>query len=104
MKEKELRQHAKCSICSNSIGATGLPLFWTVIITRHGIKLDAVQRQDFLAGFLGNSELARVMGTDEHLTEIMLGPVELTLCEKCALESDVDFITIAFQKAENGGG
>ena len=82
MKEKELREHADCSICKKPIGHTGMPLFWTVKIERHGIKLDAVQRQQGLGMQIG-AQLAQVMGPDEEMTEPMMDPVEITVCEKC---------------------
>ncbi len=37
MKERELREHATCSLCRQKIGHTGLPLFWVVRIERFGI-------------------------------------------------------------------
>ena len=87
MKEKELRKHATCSVCGRPIGHTGLPLFWTVKIERHGIKMDVVRRQDGLTAMLGgNAMLAEVMGTNEDMTEPVMEPVELTVCETCAME------------------
>ena len=85
MKEKELRKHAICSQCGKPIGHTGLPLFWTLEIDRHGIKLDAVKRQDGLTALLGgHAGIAQVMGTDEEMTEKMMDTKRITLCETCA--------------------
>ena len=58
MNEQELREHTVCALCRQKIGWTGLPLFWTATIARHGVKMDAVARQDGLATFLGNTTLA----------------------------------------------
>ena len=100
MKEKELREHAICSRCKKPIGHTGLPLFWTLRVERFGIKSQAIHRQDGLAAFLGNSALASVMGPDEDLAESILDPVELTLCEECALGSiNIAIITLNRIKA-----
>lgn len=89
VKENELRKHANCSVCGNPIGHSGLPLFWTAKIKRHGILMKAVRRQDGLAAFFGgNSGLAQVMGPDEEMTEILMD-VELTLCENCAMKNDL---------------
>ena len=99
MKESELRKHAKCSLCSELIGHTGMPIFWTVQVFRHGVDLSAVRRQDGLGMMLGNTALAQVMGPDEEMTKVLLGPVDLDLCEKCALENDI--IAEAFEKAES---
>ena len=98
MKESELRKHAKCSLCSELIGHTGIPIFWTVQVFRHGVDLSAIRRQDGLGMMLGNTALAQVMGPDEEMTKTLLGPVDLTLCESCALENDI--IARAFEKAE----
>ena len=87
MKEKELREHATCSICKKKIGHTNLPLFWTVVVERHGINLSAIRRGDALGVYLGSSTLAEVMGTSEEMTETLLGPIKLTVCEVCAGEN-----------------
>jgi hypothetical protein len=85
MKERELREHTTCTICKKKIGHTGLPLFWTARIQRHGLKRDALMRQQGLAMMLGGSgALAMAMGPDEEMTET-LEDVELTLCEDCAM-------------------
>ena len=84
MKEKELREHAICSKCNNKIGHTGVPLFWTLNIKRHGIKMDAVKSQDALTTFMGSSLLANVMSTNENMTECLLDE-KITLCEECAM-------------------
>ncbi len=95
MKEKELREHAKCDLCELGIGHTGLPLFWTVKIERHGVLIDAVRRQDGLGAFLGSPALAAVMGTDEEMTKPMMAPVELTVCESCATDRGLPIAALA---------
>ncbi len=85
MKEQELRKRATCGVCGKKIGHTGLPLFWTLKIERHGVKANAVRRQDGLAAMLGSSEIARVMGTDEEMTTSLMKPVTVTVCESCAM-------------------
>lgn len=97
MKEKELREHAVCSICTEKIGHTGLPIFWTVVIERHGVDLNAARRQDGLAMMIGEA-LASVMCHDEEMTQTLLGPINLTVCEECALENNI--IIAAFDKTE----
>jgi len=89
MKERELRQHATCSLCRQLIGHTGLPLFWTVRIERFGIDLKAIRRQTGLAMMLGSAELAMAMGPDEDLTQPMMNPVTLTVCETCAFDQSM---------------
>jgi len=87
MKEQELRERATCGVCRKRIGHTGLPMFWTLKIERHGLKADAMRRQDGLAAILGNSVLASVMGPHEEMTTpLMDKPVTVTVCESCAVE------------------
>jgi hypothetical protein len=89
MKEKELRACATCGLCKRKIGDHGLPLFYRVRIERHGIKLDAVQRQSGLAMMLnGHVALARAMGPDEDMTMPLMEPVEFTVCETCSTDLD----------------
>lgn len=95
MKETELRKHAICDNCKKPIGHTQLPLFWTVTIDRWGIDLQAMRRQSGLSMLLGSTNLAQVMGADEDMATRILGPVELTLCEECAL-GDVNLAVLAF--------
>ena len=85
MKERELRQHATCSLCNKPIGHTGLPLFWTVKIERFGLNVDAIRRQTGLGMMIG-AQLACVMGPDDDMTEPVMDPVTLTVCENCATE------------------
>lgn len=88
MREDELRKHAECSNCRKPIGHTGLPLFWTVKIQRHGLKVDALQRNTGLTMFFGgNAQMARIMGADEELTQPIMNEEEFTLCEDCAIMS-----------------
>ncbi|MFA4971795.1 MAG: hypothetical protein WC683_04230 [bacterium] len=99
MKQDELRKHSKCSNCGKVITHTGLPLFWTITIERHGIKVNTLIRQGGLAALLGSAELARVMGTDEDVTQQMMDPVTVTLCEPCATEKQLCIAELA----ERGG-
>jgi hypothetical protein len=99
MKENELRKVAKCVVCGKGFLHTGLPLFWRVRIERLGVDTNVVRRQDGLAAMLGNSMLANVMGPDEEMTKAMMDPVELTLCETCAM-SDVNIAVLAEIAAE----
>jgi hypothetical protein len=76
MKERELHNHAECSACKQKIGHTGLPLFWTASIKRHGIKAGP------LLG--GSAALAMAMGADEDMTETLVSE-DIILCEDCAM-------------------
>ena len=85
MKEKELREHAICTVCKRAIGHAGLPLFYVLTIERYGVKMDAVKRQDGLSALLGgHARLAAVMGPDEEMTESLMDPGKITVCEVCA--------------------
>ena len=85
MKEKELRGRSTCTLCGQKIGACGVPMFWTLTITRWALNADALRRQQGL-GMMLNGALAMVMGTDEDLAAPFTGPLELTVCESCCTE------------------
>lgn len=84
IRERELREIAKCAICGQPFGESGLPLFWRLRLTRYGVDTEAVRRQDGLGALLGSSGLAMVMGTDEPMATAIDGPTEITVCESCA--------------------
>ena len=85
MRESELRAHTHCSVCGQPVGRSG-PLLWTVRIEQHGIKIPTIRRQDALCAMLGgHARLAQVMGVDEEMTELMIGPIVVTICESCAV-------------------
>ncbi|UGB46959.1 hypothetical protein LQ772_06620 [Frateuria edaphi] len=87
MREKELRQHAVCSLCEQPIGRAGVPMFWVVKIERHGLKVDVLMRQQGLAMQLGgNGFLAQVMGPDEEMTTPIGEASTLTVCLTCATD------------------
>ena len=106
MRERELREHASCGVCGNPIGESALPVFWTVKLQQHGVRLDAVRRQTGLAQMLGgNAAIAMAMGPDEEMTIPLTEEVELTVCLSCAtkLEQPTTFMQLtelAQQKEE----
>ncbi len=102
MREEELREHAKCSKCGRGIGHTGLPLFWTLKVERFGLDLRALERQQGLTAIVRSPLIARVLGPDEELTRPMMDPVELTLCEICAMEP-IAIAVLALAQAEAKG-
>jgi hypothetical protein len=107
MKEKQLREHSKCSICEQLIGRTGLPVFATVEIKNWGVKLEAIKRQDGLANLIGSSRIAQVMGGDEDMAELVAPPVTLTLCFRCSTQEEIVIAEAAMdaqQAPESGGG
>ena len=85
MKEDKLREVSECDICHNQIGSAGIPLFWRVRLERHGLKADAIKRQQGLGMMIG-PELAMVMGPNEDMTE-KISSKEITVCENCASKS-----------------
>lgn len=88
MKERELRQHATCSLCRQKIGACGIPLFYRLTVERFGVQIDAVRRQSGLAMLLGgNGVIARAMGTDEEMASPVMEKLVLVVCESCSTES-----------------
>lgn len=109
MKERELRQHATCSLCGNKILAAGLPLFWRVTVERFGVDLRALERQHGRAMmFNGNATLAYHMGPDNDMAKPLMQPVVLTVCEPCALSPDrrlaeLTAAAMSKQEADEGG-
>lgn len=102
MKEKELREHAKCDVCGKKIMSEGLPLFYVVTVERYGIDVKKCERQDHLAGFMGSSQLAAVMGPGEVLAKPMMEPVKLTVCEgDCAYVGHNQLISLALEKGKD---
>lgn len=101
MKKRELLKHATCDACGLKIGASGLPLFYTVTVARYGIRMDRVRRSDGLAACMGNETIADVMGADEDLTTTLMQPVTLTVCETCSTTSDcIALIALAMERAD----
>jgi hypothetical protein len=86
MREDELRKAADCRICGKPIGKSGIPLFYRVTVERHGVLLDKIRRQDGLAQHLGSPLLAKVMGPDEEMTQVLMQPLTVTVCEPCSLQ------------------
>jgi len=82
MKEKELREIAKCALCGNAFGKAGLPLFYRVRVQRYALNVESCKRQQGLGLMLGGA-LAMVMGTDEDLVD-KIHETEFTVCEDCA--------------------
>lgn len=92
MREKELREVAKCIGCGKAFGHTGLPLFWRVTIERYGVDMKAINRQQGLTMMLGgNALLAQVMGADEEMATC-LSSQKVTLCEECAMKEHNLFV------------
>ena len=86
MKEKELRESAKCGVCGRLIGETGLPLFYRVKIERFGIDLAAVNRLQGLTMILGgNALVASAMSPDDEFAKPLMDPVTVTVCEACSM-------------------
>ncbi len=86
MKEDELRQHAKCSICGMPIGTGGVPFFYRITVEHYVLNVQALQRQQGLTMMMGgHAGLARIMGPDEDLAwKATQGT--LTVCESCSTD------------------
>lgn len=82
MKEKELREVAKCAICGKGIGHTSLPFFYRVRIERYRLNAGALQRQTGLEMMVG--PLAGVMGPNEDMAE-KVSSKEVTVCVACSV-------------------
>ena len=99
MKEKALREHAICSLCRQKIGASGLPMFWTVEINQYVIDMAAMQRQQGLGLMLGGA-LAMHMGPGEDLAKTIGEPAKLTVCANCT--ADPTCVAALAELGQNG--
>ncbi len=95
MKERELRENAKCRLCGKGILAGGVPLFWRVTIERFGVDMRKCERQQGLTMMLGSAALASVMGPNEDLAMSVMEPVTLTVCEDCAMVKSQPIVCLA---------
>lgn len=101
MRAKQLLQNANCSTCTAPIGRSGIPLFWTVTIERHGLDLDAIRRHDGLAMMMGSHALAEILGPNEDLTIRVMEPIRLTICESCMMEKFPLLAELALREESN---
>ena len=103
-KAKEIK---KCARCGKGVMHTGLPLFWTVEIQRHGVDAGAVQRRHGLETFFGGGSsgalLAGVMGPDEDITRPITNPLQLFICEDCAMHP-MPLAALAERASDNDEG
>lgn len=103
MKEKELRQHAKCTICGEGIGKCSVPVFFRLRIEQFVLDLKAIQRQQGLTMQLGGAAgIAAAMGPDEEMTAT-LDSVTLTVCQHCAGESANPVLHLMELANDHGG-
>ena len=102
MREKELRARGTCSNCKQKIGQSGLPLFWTCTLTRWGLDLQAIKRQDGMTAMMGgHAMLAQIMGPDEEMAKKVMGPVTLTICETCITEEGLYKLMVMLENTCN---
>lgn len=101
MKERELTKHMKCDACRRELTETGLPLFWTLTVTRYGLDAGAIRRRMGLGMAVGSGALASILGPDEDLAVKLMEPVEITLCEQCAIQDQkMPACHVAMMKSE----
>ncbi len=93
MREQELREHAKCALCGQGIGAAG-PLFWTAKITSWILDMRALQRQTGMEMMMGGHvAIAQIMGPNEDMAEKMV-EVEITVCQTCAIDKSLPLMAM----------
>ena len=82
--ESNVNGPAECVLCEKKLGQTGSPLFWRIKLEQHGLKLDALQRQQGLGMMLGgHGKLAEIMGPNDDMTQIV-SERTVTVCQPCA--------------------
>ena len=82
----ELRKHAKCDICGEKIGSTGVPLFFVVKVDEYMIDMVKVQKQTALSTMMGNSIVANIMGVDDEMASVVKSK-EITVCSNCSIDN-----------------
>lgn len=85
MKERELRDAAKCVVCRGKIGAA--LTFHRVTLERFMFRPDALQRRHGLDLMMGRSALAGVFSPDEDLATAFRPPVTVSICQDCSVRS-----------------
>ena len=85
MKEKELRDNAKCSLCGNGLMTKGNPLFAIVTVKTQVIDLRAIQRQAGLEMIIGDVAIAQALSPNENMTKD-LNTVTATICYDCFMK------------------
>lgn len=95
------RQLQPCLLCNKGVMHEGMITFYRVQLERYVVDTRAVQRgagMEMMMG--GNPLLANVMGPDEDLAKQLVGPLEVLICEGCALRVD-DPVGVLVEKASN---
>lgn len=83
MKERELVKLGACAVCGRHLLEDAFPLFYRVQVTRMGFDAPAIKRAMGLSLQIG-SPLAAVMGPDEDVANVVDGPSDCVVHEKCA--------------------
>jgi hypothetical protein len=87
MNEQELRAAAICGVCKKKFGSSGLPLFYRVTIARYGVDGAALRRQTGLEMMMGGHVgLAQALSPEGSMTQTLMEPATMTVCETCAPE------------------
>lgn len=87
MKEKELRELATCAACKRKIGATGIPFFYKVKVSRFGLDAAAMERQSGLEMMMGGCvDLAQALSPNEDLAQEVMEEKTFMICEGCSTE------------------
>ena len=96
MKEKNSESTPPVACAEEKSWLGGIPLFYRVTIERFGVRLNAIERQQGLTMMLGGSAvLAAVMGPDEDMTQPLMEPLVLTVCENCSTQCVLPIAVLA---------
>lgn len=98
MKERELREKARCMNCNELIGRKAIPIIWKITTERHGLDLKAIQRQQGLGMLIGNGAIAMAMGQNENMTQVLAEHV-IVICDECSY-SGINLLALCAVAAE----
>lgn len=97
MKERELRELARCCVCKKLLGECGpLNIFFKVTFQNFVADRAAIDRQHGLGLMLGGmSTLAMAMGPDEDLAKAIGEPQTKMVCHGCSMKDELSSVLYA---------
>lgn len=101
IKEKELAALGPCLVCGKHLLEEGI-LFYRVSVEFCGFDAQAVKQRVGLEMMLGSGPLARAMGPDADMANVMTGPVSAVIHQGCADAITPKFLFQMLERADDG--
>lgn len=91
MRGLKQREIENCIACSKGVGHGGHPVFMRVSLEMMVLQIGAIRRHSGLEQMLGGTKeaavIAAVMGSDEDMAVPVHAPVEVLVCQDCAMQT-----------------